>query len=112
MVEVEVKVRALNSFFGVGGWLEKWRIKHSSNLKLRLVCYLEKGVLSSQSLSDRQDQTWIETVLYFFLMARSGQTRICSVVKNSNFPTRDNDFGLPPLPGTIRVKSKVPFCHI
>ena len=38
--EVEVKVRALNYFFGVGvwlaGWLEIWRIKQSSNLKLRL----------------------------------------------------------------------------
>ena len=26
-VEVEVKVRAQNYFFGVSGWLEKWRIK-------------------------------------------------------------------------------------
>ena len=38
-VEVEVKVTAQNYFFGVGGWwvgrwLEKWRIKQSSNLKL------------------------------------------------------------------------------
>ena len=35
-VKVEVKVRAQNYFFGVGGWLEKWRIKQSSNLKLKL----------------------------------------------------------------------------
>ena len=39
-VEVEVEVRAQNYFFGVvgwlGGWLEKWRIKQSSNLKLKL----------------------------------------------------------------------------
>ena len=36
-IEVEVKVRAQNYFFGVGGWvagwLEKLRIKQSSNLK-------------------------------------------------------------------------------
>ena len=35
-VEVEVKARAQIYFFGVGGWLEKWRIKQSSNLKLKL----------------------------------------------------------------------------
>ena len=34
-VAVEVKVRAQNYFFG-GGLLEKWRIKQSSNLKLKL----------------------------------------------------------------------------
>ena len=42
-VEVEVKVRAQNYFFGVGGWLQKWKIKQSSNLKLKLVLKLELG---------------------------------------------------------------------
>ena len=43
-VEVEVKVSNQNYFFGVvgwlgrgvAGWLEIWRIKQSSNLKLKL----------------------------------------------------------------------------
>ena len=35
-VEFEVKVSNQNYFFGVAGWLEIWRIKQSSNLKLKL----------------------------------------------------------------------------
>ena len=35
-VEVEVKVKAQNYFFGVGGWVAGWRIKQSTNSKLKL----------------------------------------------------------------------------